>query len=152
MLVTGASGAVGGFAIQLAVRDGLRVLAVASEGDEAWVAGAAEVLPRVRGSDGDRGRCRASTRCRWAVAAAAVRDGGVAVFTRGVEVPGGRELRIETPLVHSDPQALAELTQQVASGRLRTRVARTLDLGDAAEAHRLVEHGGLRGKVVLTTR
>jgi NADPH2:quinone reductase len=155
VLVTGASGAVGGFATQLAVRDGLRVLAVASDADEEWVAelGAAEVLPR----------CTDLTALNpvdavldavpvGAVAAAAVRDGGVAVFTRGVgEVADGRDLRVETPLVHSDPAALAELTLQVASGQLRTRVARTLDLADAAEAHRLVERGGLCGKVVLTT-
>ena len=38
LLVTGASGAVGGFATQLAVRAGLRVLAQASYDDEDWVA------------------------------------------------------------------------------------------------------------------
>jgi NADPH:quinone reductase len=154
LLVTGASGAVGSFATQLATRDGLRVLAVASDGDEEWVAslGAAQVLPR--GSD------LAALHPVDAVldavpvgtsAAAAVRDGGVALFTRAIEVADGRGLRVETPLVHSDPAALAELTRQVASGGLRTRVARTLDLSDAGEAHRLVEQGGLRGKVVLTT-
>jgi len=37
----------------------------------------------------------------------------------------------------------------VAAGRLQTRVARTIPLADAAEGHRLVEAGGLRGKVVL---
>jgi NADPH:quinone reductase-like Zn-dependent oxidoreductase len=58
---------------------------------------------------------------------------------------------VQTPLVHCDPTALAELARRVASGSLRTRVARTLDLGDAAEAHRLAERGGLRGKIVLTT-
>ena len=48
LLVTGASGAVGGFATQLAARDGVRVIAQASTDDEEWVAslGAAEVLPR----------------------------------------------------------------------------------------------------------
>jgi NADPH2:quinone reductase len=158
VLVTGASGAVGGFAIQLAVREGLRVLAVATEGDEEWVAGlgATEVLPRST----DLSALRPVDALLDAVpigaaAAVAVRDGGVAVFTRGVgdvaDVADGRELRIETPLVHSDPAALAELTSQVAGGRLRTRVAGTLDLDDAAEAHRLLERGGLRGKLVLTT-
>ena len=42
LLITGATGAVGGFATQLAVGDGHRVLAQASTGDEDWVA---EVLP-----------------------------------------------------------------------------------------------------------
>ena len=39
LLVTGASGAVGSFAVQLAKAAGLRVLAEASDGDEAWVQG-----------------------------------------------------------------------------------------------------------------
>lgn len=153
LLVTGASGAVGGFAVQLAARDGLRVLAVASDGDEEWVAslGASEVLPR-SADLATVGPVDALLDAApvGAAAAAAVRDGGAAMFTRRVDVPDGR-LRIHTPLVRSDPVALGELARELADGRLRTRVARTFDLQDAAEAHRLVEAGGLRGKVVLTT-
>jgi NADPH:quinone reductase len=155
VLIIGASGAVGGFATQLARRKGLRVLAVASHGDEEWVAGlgADEVLPR--GTD------LATVGPVDAVldavplgmpATAPVRPGGVAVFTRrSVQVPDGLNLRVEMPLVHSDAEALAELTRQVAQGRLRSRLDRTIDLSQAAEAQALVEHGGLRGKVVLTT-
>lgn len=154
LLITGASGAVGSYATQLAVAAGLRVLAIASDGDEEWVAslGAAEVLPRstdllkIAPVDGLFDAVPIG-----AAATAAVKQGGVAVFTRGVEVPDRPDLQIETPLVHTDPLALAELTNQVAAGRLRTRVARTIPLTDAAEAHRLVERGGLRGKIVLTT-
>ena len=81
-----------------------------------------------------------------------MRDGGVAVFTRRVgELDRGPDLRVETPLVHPDSIALAELAVAAADGRLRSRVAQTLDLADGAEAHKLVEQGGLRGKVVLTT-
>jgi NADPH:quinone reductase len=155
LLVTGASGAVGGFATQLAVRDGLRVLAVASDGDEEWVAalGPAEVLPRSTDLAGlDPVDAVLDAVPVGAAAAGPVRPGGVALFTRRVlDVPGGEGLRIETPLVEPDPVALAELTRLVASGQLRARVARTLDLADAAEAHRLVEQGGLRGKIVLIT-
>src|SRR5215210_6987942 len=48
LLVTGASGGVGGFAVQMAVAAGLRVIAVAGRDDEDWVEslGASEVLPR----------------------------------------------------------------------------------------------------------
>jgi len=155
VLVTGASGAVGGFATQLAVRDGLRVLALASEGDEEWVAGlgAHEVLAR----DTDLRELGPLDAVFDAVpigapAAAAVRDGGVAVFTRRVEadeIPSG--VRVAAQLVRPDAVVLAELVELVASGELLTRVARTFDLADAAEAHRLVERGGLRGKLVLRT-
>jgi NADPH:quinone reductase-like Zn-dependent oxidoreductase len=154
VLVTGASGAVGGYATQLAVQDGLRVLAIASEGDEEWVAGLGpdEVLPRSTDLAGlDPVDAVIDAVPIGAAAAAPVRDAGVAVFTRRVEVGAERALRVQTPLVHCDPTALAELARRVASGSLRTRVARTLDLGDAAEAHRLAERGGLRGKIVLTT-
>jgi NADPH2:quinone reductase len=156
LLVTGASGAVGGFATQLAVRDGLRVLAVASDGDEQWVAGL--------GPDGVLSRSTDLAQLEpvdavldavpiGAGAAAAVRDGGVAVFTRTVrDVDDDRGLRVEMPLVYPDPVALTELVQLVANGDLRTRVAHTLELSDAGEAHRLVERGGLRGKVVLRTQ
>lgn len=153
LLVTGASGAVGGFATQLAVRDGLRVLALASDGDEDWVAGLgpAEVLPRSTDlAVLDPVDAVLDAVPIGAAAASAVRAGGVALFTRRVaDVSSGPELRVETPLVQSDPAALAELTRLVASGQLHTRVARTLELADAAEAHRLVERGGLRGKIVL---
>ena len=156
LLVTGASGAVGGFATQLAVRAGLRVLAVASDGDEDWVDALGPAAVISRGTDlSSLAPVDAVLDAvpLGAAAAAPVRDGGVAVFTRRVgDLADGRGLRVETPLARPDPGVLAELTRQVAVGRLRTRVARTLDLGDAADAHRAVERGGLRGKVVLTTR
>jgi len=154
LLITGASGAVGGFATQLAAQDGLRVLAVASDGDEQWVSslGAAEVVPRsVELATLYPVDALLDAVPIGAGAAAAVRDGGVALFTRGVEAGAAdRGLRVVTPLVASDSAALAELTALVADGRLRTRVARTFDLAQAAEAHRLLEGGGLRGKLVLT--
>jgi NADPH:quinone reductase-like Zn-dependent oxidoreductase len=154
VLITGASGGVGGFATQLAAQDGLRVLAVASDGDERWVAdlGAAEVLPRsVEFAALEPVDALLDAVPVGAPAAAAVRDGGVALFTRRVEgVPEDRGLRVETPLVHVDTEMLARLSRQVADGAMRTRVARQLPLSEAAEAHRLLERGGLRGKIVLT--
>ncbi|HEX6457541.1 MAG TPA: NADP-dependent oxidoreductase [Thermoleophilaceae bacterium] len=153
LLVTGASGAVGGFAVQLAARAGHRVIATASTGDEEWVAslGAHQVLPR----DADLGALDPVPAVFDAVplgepALAAVQDGGTVVSTR--KVPGAdpaRGIRQEVFLIHPDRDMLARLVDDVAEGRLRTRVDRTLPLTDAAEAHRLNEAGGLRGKVVL---
>jgi NADPH2:quinone reductase len=154
LLITGASGAVGSFAAQLAVRAGLRVLAVAADGDEDWVRslGVAEVLPRsFDAASVDAVEALLDAVPVGAAAAAAVRDGGVALFTRRVEgIPADRNLRIEMPLVRADSIALGQLTEHVAAGRLRTRVARTFDLARAADAHRMLERGGLRGKLVLT--
>jgi NADPH2:quinone reductase len=157
LLVTGASGGVGGFAVQMAVADGLRVIAVAGTGDEDWVEslGASEVLPR----DADLSGTSPVDGVLDAVplgperSTPTLRDGGTAVFTRPPDPPEpSRDLRLETIMVKPDQEALTGLAEQLAAGRLRTRVARVLPLEEAAEAHRLVEAGGLRGKVVLSTR
>jgi NADPH:quinone reductase-like Zn-dependent oxidoreductase len=155
LLITGASGAVGGFATQLAVQRGLRVLAVASDADEDWVASLGPDQVLARDTDfADIGPVDAVLDAVpiGAAAIAPVRAGGVALFTRGsVELSDGLDLRVEKPLVNSDPAALEQLTARVADGSLKTRVAMTLDLAEAGEGHRLVERGGLRGKIVLTT-
>jgi len=153
LLVTGASGAVGGFATQLAARDGLRVLALASHGDEEWVAGlgAAEVLPRTT----DLARIGPVDAVLDAIplgppSTASLRDGGIAVFTRPPHPSEpDRDVRFQTVLVQSDPVALRALTLDLVAERLRTRVAEVLALSDAARAHELNEAGGLRGKVLL---
>ena len=81
---------------------------------------------------------------------AALRSGGVAVFTRppGAEAPAG--LRFETVRVQADAGALYALARDLAGGLLRTRVAEVVALAEAARAHALAERGGLRGKVVLS--
>ncbi|MGZ6644008.1 MAG: NADP-dependent oxidoreductase [Solirubrobacteraceae bacterium] len=153
LLVTGASGAVGGFATQLAVRAGLRVLAQASHGDEDWVGslGATEVLPR----DTDLATIGPVEAVLDAVplgagSTAALREGGIAVFTRPPRPPEpARDIRFETVLVQSNAEQLRALTADLEAGRLRTRIAEVLPLAEAARAHALNEAGGLRGKVLL---
>ena len=152
LLVTGASGAVGGFATQLAAREGVRVVAQATHDDEDWVAslGAAEVLPR----SADLARIGAVDAVLDAVpvgpsSTACLRDGGVAVFTRPPGASPTRGLRFETVRVQVDPVALRALAGDLVAGLLRTRVADVVSLADAPRAHALAEAGGLRGKVVL---
>jgi NADPH:quinone reductase len=156
LLVTGASGGVGGFAVQMAVADGLEVIAMAGRDDEDWVEslGASEVLPR----DADLSGTRPVDGVLDAVplgperSTPTLRDGGTAVFTRTPDPPGpNRELRFETILVKPDAVALTRFAEQLAAGRLRTRVAQVLPLDEAAEAHRRAEAGGLHGKVVLVS-
>jgi NADPH2:quinone reductase len=153
LLVTGASGAVGGFATQLAVGDGYRVLAQASDDDEDWVAslGASEVLPRST----DIAAIGPVDAVLDAVplgpeSTAMLREGGIAVFTRPPQpADPPRDIRFETVLVQTNPEQLRALTADLEAGRLRTRIAAILPLEQAARAHELNEAGGLRGKVLL---
>jgi len=154
LLITGASGAVGGFATQLAARAGHRVLAQASTDDEDWVAslGATEVLPRstdlasIGPVDAVLDAVPLGPECT-----ASLREGGIAVFTRPPRpAEPERDVRFQTVLVQSDPAALRALTADLEDGRLRTRIAEILPLDQAGRAHELNEAGGVRGKVVLT--
>jgi NADPH:quinone reductase len=153
VLVTGASGAVGGFAAQLAVRAGHRVLASATHDDEEWVRGLGvdTVIPR----SADLAATGPVPAVLDAVpvgepAGAAVADGGVLVTTRPTPpVDPARGVRQEIVMVRPDRPALRALVEAVADGRLRIRVAAALPLTEAAEAHRRFEAGGLRGKLVL---
>jgi NADPH2:quinone reductase len=153
ILVTGASGAVGSFATQLAIAAGHPVTAMAGRDDDAFVASlrATRVLPR----DSDPAEVGPFRSVLDAVplgapALAAVADGGSIVATRPIpEADASRRIRQEVVLIRADHAALETLVAEVAAGRLRTRVARTLPFAEAAEAHRLVEAGGLHGKIVL---
>jgi NADPH:quinone reductase-like Zn-dependent oxidoreductase len=159
--VTGASGAVGGFATQLLAAAGAHVIAVASRGDEAYVAslGAKDVVTRTPDAD-------LSAAIREVAPAAGVdavfdpgsagagllaviRDGGVHVASTAPLPDPGRGIRMARVEVEPDAAQLQSLLDDVGAGRLQTRVAATLPFGDAAEAHRRVEAGGLRGKIVL---
>lgn len=131
------------------------VLAHASHDDEGWVGslGALEVIPRTLdlASIGPVPAVLDAVPLGEA-AAAAVADGGVVVTTRPTPpIDPQRRVRQELQLIHLDRPLLADLVAQLASGELRTRVATAMPLSQAAEAHRLVAAGGLRGKIVLTT-
>jgi NADPH:quinone reductase len=72
---------------------------------------------------------------------------------RGYRGDGRRGLRVHPTLVRrvaEDRAALDRLRRQVEDGVLTLRVARTLRAEEAAEAHRILERGGVRGRLVLT--
>jgi NADPH:quinone reductase len=162
LAVTGAAGAFGGYVVQLAKADGLTVVADASEADEALVKElGADVVVR-RGDDvADRIREQfpdgvdglADGSVQDALVLPAVKDGGAVATVRGYRGDGQRGLRVFPTLVRrvaEDRAALDRLRQQAEDGVLTLRVARTLPAEEAAEAHRLLERGGIRGRLVLT--
>ncbi|WP_371664675.1 NADP-dependent oxidoreductase [Streptomyces sp. NBC_00280] len=160
--ITGAAGAVGGYAVQLAKADGLRVVADASEQDEALIKelGAdvvlrrgAEYPGRVRAEvpEGVDGLVDAAS--LGALAARAVRDGGRVVTLLGYDGPGERDIAFEPIVVFRytrERAKLDRLRQQVEDGLITLRVARSFPAEQATQAHRLLAAGGVRGRLVLT--
>ena len=162
LAVTGAAGAFGGYVVQLAKADGLTVVADASAADEELVRGfGADVVVR-RGDDvADRIREHvaegvdglADGSVQDALVLPAVKDGGAVATVRGYRGDGQRDLRMFPTLVRrvaQDRAALDRLRQQAEDGVLTLRVAETFPAEEAAEAHRRLEAGGVRGRLVLT--
>jgi NADPH2:quinone reductase len=162
VLVTGGAGAVGGYVIQLAKRAGLTVVADAKPADVDLVRrlGADEVVPRGDAMEDALRRLRpqgfdglVDGALLGERAAVFVRDGGVAVTLRKANPIVDLRLRVRHVSVTDrvgDGAALQRLAQLSSEGVLTPRVAVRLPLTEAAQANRLVEQGGLRGRVVLT--
>src|SRR3954452_10615028 len=162
LAVTGAAGDFGGYVVQLAKADGLTVVADASEADEQLVRDLGadivvrrgdDVADRIRehAPDGVDGLADGSV--QDALVLPAVKDGGAVATVRGYRGDGQRGLRVFPTLVRrvaEDRPALDRLRRQVEDGVLTLRVARTFLADKAAEAHRLLERGGVRGRLVLT--
>jgi NADPH:quinone reductase-like Zn-dependent oxidoreductase len=83
----------------------------------------------------------------------ALRDGGVFVSVRRWKGEPTRDIRFEAAWVYQDYHSQSELDalrQAVEDGTLTPRVAGVLPEENAADAHRRVEAGGSRGRMVLT--
>ncbi|MEV4008913.1 NADP-dependent oxidoreductase [Nonomuraea angiospora] len=159
LLVTGAAGAVGGFAVQLAAARGLRVVAVAGAEDEPLVRGlgAEWFVPRTArlgeavralvpgGVDG-----ALDAAVSGAAALDAVRSGGVfaALVAGGAPLPL-RGTQVFNHWIRADGARLADLVALVEAGSLTLRVAEALPLDQVAAAHHRLTKGGLRGRLVL---
>lgn len=160
ILVNGAGGAVGGYAVQLAASAGARVVATASPRSAERVRGdgAERVLDHtatpVTEAAGERFdvvlNLVATTPGDTAALTGLVADGGVLVSTTtpGPEDPtrGVRSVRV---LARSDAAQLAELVTRVDEGRLAVHVADRRPLTDLAAVHDRAAAAGLPGKTVL---
>jgi NADPH:quinone reductase-like Zn-dependent oxidoreductase len=83
---------------------------------------------------------------------AAVHDGGRIATLRGFKGEEKRGITFHPVLVRSyarEQAKLDRLRQQVEEGRVTLRVARVIPAARAAEAHRIFEAGGTRGRFVL---
>ena len=159
LVVTGASGSVGGFAVELAAARGFTVIgvvrddqkhdalelgasAVVSAGDAELGAAVREILP-------DGADALLDTASIAGPALAAIRDGGkyvtvtaVPAAERGIDVfrSGGR----------MDAAALRTLADMAAAGQLHTPVAHSYSVDDVRVAYEAFTKRSGRGRLVLT--
>ncbi len=162
VLINGAGGAVGGYAVQLAKRAGATVTATASERsrDRVRAYGADRIVdytttPVPSFAGGQRFdvvlNLAPTDPAETARLVDLVADGGVFVSTT---TPGpedaGRGVRTVRVFVRSDAAQLAELVGLVDAGELRIDVAQRLPLTALAAVHDEAAAGRLPGKTILT--
>ena len=160
LAVTGAAGAFGGYVVQLATAEGLRVIADASPADEALVRGfgaevvarGPDVAERIRALVPDGVDGLADGALLFAQALPAVRDGGGLAVVRTYSGETERGITIHPVWVRTyarEQAKLDQLRQEVEDGVVTLRVAGTFPADQAGEAHRILEAGGTRGRLVI---
>lgn len=162
VLVNGAAGGVGHFAVQLAKWKGARVIAVASGRHEAFLKdiGADVVI--------DYKRCRPEMQVRDvdlvldAVGGPTtgrflrtLKPGGALfpVFPLGYEDDGEAArlgVTVSTTQVQSSGRQLAEVAPLLDAGTVRVAIDGVFDLSEAAQAHARAAEGHVQGKLVMT--
>lgn len=162
ILISGAGGAVGGYAVQLAKAAGAHVTATASprSSDQVEANGADEVI--------DHTTTEVTTAvtepvdvllnlapidpAEFTALTALVRDGGVVVSTTvWMPTPGDedRGVRGIDLFVRSDATQLSELVARVDRGELTVDVAERVPLADLGSVHARAAAGTLAGKVII---
>jgi NADPH:quinone reductase-like Zn-dependent oxidoreductase len=165
VLIAGATGGVGSFAIQLAAQRGATVIATARPGDEeAFVRslGASDTVDYSAGDLADAVRATypdgvtalidvVSRDEAFTAVAALVRDGGRIATTLGaadVEALATRNVEATNIMGSPTPEKLTALAEAVAAGSLRVAVQQTFPLDRSADALQAFGSGTL-GKLVL---
>jgi NADPH2:quinone reductase len=160
LVIAGAGGSVGGFALELAVDRGIRVIAAVPEGDREYVLGlgASDVVARETGDiastvrailPGGADALLDTTTSLGDTGLGAIRDGGDYVTTT---TPPESEREITVTKIYGGPDAaaLATLIEMTEAGRLHTPVAREFDVSEARAAYEEFSSGPHRGRIVLT--
>ena len=161
LAVTGSPGAYGGYVVQLAKADGLIVIADSNESDEELLRslGVDLIIPRGEGyaekireefPDGVDGIADGALLNELAIGA--VRDGGSFTSIRGFKGEPQRDIDFSTTWVTAydcKKEILEKLKHQAEEGVVTLRVADTVNIENASEAHRRLEEGGTRGRMVI---
>ncbi|WP_067828763.1 zinc-binding dehydrogenase [Actinomadura kijaniata] len=149
LLVTGAAGAVGGYAVALAAHAGWAVTGLARGSDRDFVlrAGARALVTELPGPSFDAVLDGAVLH---GAALGAIRDGGTFVGVPAASLATS-ERGIDVGIVSVEPDGarLAGLLDLAVSGVLELRVAGRVPLAEAATAYGKVTGGGQRGRWLL---
>ncbi|WP_344774848.1 NADP-dependent oxidoreductase [Nocardioides panacisoli] len=162
IIVNGASGAVGGYAVQLAKAAGAHVIATGSgrSHDRLLAQGADEIIDHtatdVAAAIDEPADVLLNlapiTPDQFEALAGRVRDGGVVVNTTvWMPAPGDeqRGVRGIDLYVRSDADQLAELVARVDRGELTVDIAERVVLADLPDVHARAAAGTLPGKLVV---
>ena len=161
LAVTGSPGAYGGFVVQLAKADGLTVIADSNDSDRSLLEslGVDIIIPRGEGfaerirqefPDGVDGMADGALLNEAAIDA--VKDGGSFTSVRGFKGEPQRNIDFTATWVTAydcKKDKLETLCEQAESGVLTLRVADSVTMENAAEAHKKLEAGGTRGRMVI---
>ncbi len=159
--VTGGPGAYGGYVIQLAKADGLIVVADSYESDIKLLKdlGVDHIIPRGKNfveeikkkfPEGVDGIADGALLNENAIGA--VKDNGSFTSVRNFIGEPQRNINFTATWVseyNCDFEKLDKLRQQVEDGLITLRVADTVKPENAAEAHRRLDAGGTRGRMVI---
>jgi NADPH:quinone reductase-like Zn-dependent oxidoreductase len=148
VLVSGASGAVGTSAVQLARHFGAQVTGVCSAGNVALVEslGATTVIDYTREDFTDR-----AERYDLIFDAVGKRKSAAALRQcRRVLASGGAYASVDDGTPSLRREDLVLLGELATKGEIRPVIDRRFPLGDIVEAHRYVDNGHKRGNVVIT--
>ena len=161
ILIHGAGGSVGAFAVQYAKAKGAEGIATATGDDVAYVRsiGADTVIDYKTGKFEDTAKnvdavldtISGDTQARsWGT----LKDGGILVSTLpGAEPPpdaAARGVRGKSFSAHPDGQQLQEIARLIDTGQVKPRVGATFPLSEAKQAQEQAKSGHTRGKIVLT--
>ena len=160
VLVAGAAGGVGHFAVQFAKLAGARVIGTGSSRNRDFVLGLGaeeyvdytqqDVADAVNGVDvvfdtvgGETTQSLVPT----------VREGGIVVTIASAppeEAARARGARAELLVMSPNAEQLARIGEHVAMGDVRVEIAEAIPLTEVRRAHELSESGHTRGKLVLS--
>jgi NADPH:quinone reductase-like Zn-dependent oxidoreductase len=160
VVIAGAGGGVGVFAVQLAVRKGARVIALASERHHAWLRGRGAVP--VAYGDGVAERITAAAEETPVAAFIDLVGGGYVELALELGIARDRiDTIVDFPAIEkhgvqgqggaaaAGAATLAELAQAIAAGELVVPIQRAYPLKDVRAAFTELEAGHMAGKIVL---